>query len=429
MARTRIALAMAMALLAGIAGAQSDENEDGYAGPVRIARIKIGIDGYSYLWAEGDSGPTASPDNPAGMAVPRTRPSTIMALIGIKPGDSFSQKGLDELVARRQKELSATNVFFTNRITVLPVRGDPALRSLRIDLRVGFPWRPSGGAAFASLGNANADGNLLTWTAALGYNYDAFAIGRGSSYAGPLWWSAGLSYSNNLLGGARAEHSLGSCLALGSAWLPLSPYLTAEGWSTWSLDSPTPFSYGFKATPGFSWSKTIGEGSRSLTLGAKGRCPVIFANPDFIPVWQPELRLQARPSLGPATIALQGGLDLTSARSAVSPLVAPVRGGFADPERPTMDRYALADAELRLNQGIIHFPCFITTVDLMPYGYFDVAAGSDLGSDRFFSDAIYAYGAGLRLRFGVPVMVCFDVSYGWSNEGLGLFSFSVSEGF
>jgi hypothetical protein len=431
----RFALATIALLSVSLAFAQTARDAEGeveeaeYLGKVAISRIKISIDDYLYIWERDSKGPQASPDNPPDSKAPKTRPETVMGLIGIKPGDVFDQKALDDLVETRQRQLSETNVFFSNRITILPVRSDPELRSLRVDVRVGFPWRPFGGAAFAALGNENADGNLLTWGAALGYNYDAFSLGWGNRKAGPFWWSAGLSYSNNLLSGQSPTHTLGANAALGSAWLPFSPCLGAEAWATYSAQAGAVSQTGIKFTPSVSWSKTIGKGDFALALGAYALCSVPMESPAFLPIWQPEARVQIRPVLGPVTLAFQLGAGMTSARSEDFPMVPFVRGGFADAESLRMDRYAQFNAELRLNQGTISFPFFITTMDLMPYGYFDFATGSDLGDGGAPAASVFAGGFGLRLLLGIPVMVGFDFAYGWSDEGLGIFSFAIGTGY
>jgi hypothetical protein len=434
-------LVLALLLLAaGSLGAQDEpetEPEIEYTGPVTIARVRILIDGYGWVQSApgGDFSPWAL--NPPEAKAPATRPETIQWLVGIAAGDRFEQAELAALAAKREKQLTDSNVFFNNAVTVLPVPSDPTLRTLVVDVKMGFSLRPSAGGAFASLSDLNIDGNLLQFGATLGFNVNAVTIGHGLAQAGPVWWTAGLAYTNNLLGSpSMAIHTIALSGTLGSAWLPLSPSISATAWCKLSPDGTPDAAWGVTATPrgilydqwkssdklwGFGWSALV-------------QCPVTLYAPDWRPIFQPELRLAAKPSLGPVELGVQASAawsSMTVFDEYSLNLVTQdrgLRGGFAAISDIFVDHLAMANIELRLKA--INFPFWIfESIGIWPYAYLDLALAGRNADPVPLSQQHLAGGGGLRLYLGIPVMLGFSFSYGWSATGIGAFTFAVSTGF
>jgi hypothetical protein len=421
------------------AGPDEDADDEAeapeYRGELTISRIRVVIDGFTWIQtsAGGEFRPAA--DNPDGLRLSTTRPETIMGLIGIDIGQRYAQAELQSLCAWREKQLSDSNEFFNNSIAVLPSTSDPARCTLVVDVKMGFTLRPSAGLAFASLTDLNIDGNFLVMGAGVGFNNDSFTIGHGIPQAGPFWWQATAGYQNGALGGVwPPSHTASLSGSLGSAWLPMSPWLNALVWGRWSPQGSPVAPWALSVTPHLSHSDKLKDGDLELGYGMQVLCPLAFYAPDWQLVAQPEIRLVLKPALGPVELAVQGSFAWSN-RSSIDEislnLATPdraVRGGFASTEDALADRLLMGNAELRLKA--INFPFWIfESVGIWPYAYLDMAATSRAAEPDWFGTRHLAYGGGLRLWLGIPVMLGFSFSYGWSEKGLGAFSFAVSTGY
>jgi hypothetical protein len=431
-------LFIVLGLLTGFSlHAQDDAKEPAaeLEGPQTVSKLRLIIDGYEWIWDEAAAAPYPSPRNEEGKSPGRLKPQTVCRLIGVAPGQTFPYGELEALGLRREKEITATQLFFNIQITVLPGQSNPSRVTLFVEIKSGFSLRPFFGPIFAGLGDMSFDGNLTIVSGSLGANHASFTFGQGNSNAGPFWWQTQADYANSLLETGPLWHELGLSAYAGSAWLPLSPWVGLRAWKEIGPGSVLPAEWGMRASVNIMKNDSAEYGSWILSCGAMASCIFLSYSPEWILCIQPDVRANFKARYGSLTMAVQGSLagQTVSTIQKYSLCLAgdptrAVRGGYATVDEAFADRAAFFNAELRLADLLV-VPVWFTRIDIQPYVYFDFAAAGHLADASLFDRELWAAGGGIRLQFDVPVFICLDLCYGWSDQGLPAFSFSISPGF
>ena len=413
---------------------------------VRVSMVRI-LDGdLVYEWREGALPPGRedfSKDGTDADAALRaearaaTDPRAVYSFLDFRPGSSMESAALESSCALARRRLEATGWFYTASVFTAPPLLHPESRTVVIELSEGFRPRFGGGAYYASLGEEDWQGRGLSYSLTAGLNAAAASLGSASTGALPLFWSAGISYSNGLGSGLSGPdfHS-GRLDARIGYRLPadLSVSIFGAARASRIYDDPAARIYAapldeFAASggPSLSYLGQIGDGpGPSLKLAVRARA---FILSEFLS--------------GSLRFGTDGSLTLTPAWGPLSLLVR-AAGAWANGELPALDRCDLGsgtDIRLRASFGSED----LRTED---YGFagaelrFPLAAwmlppaiSLSLGGFLFADQALLrrpsetqarfraAYGLGLRAAFANPVFTAFSLSWGISNQDIAAENF------
>jgi hypothetical protein len=391
---------------------------------IRIARIRVIIDGTEYEWTEEG----IFPQNEDGETVV-LKPETIVSFISVRPDLRLNVDQLESRCRDTERRIRDSGYVYEATVTIVPPRRNPAERTVVVEVLSGFFWRYGGGNAWAMIGKTGLGGERAELRLYAGYNRSGLrylhsrvgglplALGGQFYYYGP-----GVYQGKNYGGTGNRFEAIAT-----TGWYPHPDFFagidTAQsgfGLSEAGLFSVQPF---------FSWYKYLNFGVKS-DGGINGR---VF--------WYPLLNnskyeVHAYIHIGISdrfTTAMSGGggyspneipeaalfdLYYTEDRS--------VRGGYTAAELRGKS-YALGSAELRYDVLRFTFAA-IFNCTIQGYAFADIG-NLDGGTEARQNPLVDAFGGGIRVLFDNPVFAYFSFSYGLNHEGKGRFVFTGTAGF
>jgi hypothetical protein len=397
-------------------------------GKVRIAKIKIVIDGNEYEWA-ADGVSRINAESGAGETL---RAETIISFLSLRPNDTATESEMRRQCRASELRLLESGYVYDASLQIVPPRKNPAERTIVVTVTSGFFWRFGGGGIFGMIGKDGLGGNRASVRLYGGWNLNGikyvdyhaggtpFVLGGSLFYLGPgknkrttltagtantgvpleAAVTTGYFLSPGLLAGVDGTVCLPDVLPGGNTLFSVQPFAQYRKY----LVPGDPERYGNESDAGFDV-----RGYIYPTLSAEKGEASAFIHGRILDKTMIAVKGAGGVSLGDAVF----DLFLTEDRS--------VRSGYSG-EDLYVPSFALCSAEIR--QSVASFtvpPAFNYTMQI--FGFTDIAY---LSGETRFADA---YGVGARMLFDNPVFAYFTFSYGVNHAGSGRFIFCGTAGF
>lgn len=431
--RKFLAVAALVALCAGRTFGQEQALPAAPTGEIRVARIRLVTPHYEYVC--DDSGGTLESGREAGLS-----PSALLTWTGLRPGNTMTQNDFEREVLRTERRLSDSGLFYSVSVRVAPPIRKPSERTVVITVSDGFSHRFSGGNAYVMYGRKALGGNRAAAFAYAGWNLLGFEYvhenlgNRGYTLEASVFSRdylpsrcgvddteprndlsvrAGkflspdvtIAFGPGLVAVATTYDSEWSFLPFCEAVLRADRLGFAPAWAKWTLDSRAawfPLDGAWKTRSTGTFTAVLAGDSRKAEGNKRSLELFLSASAG----WMSED--------APSAIAFR-----LYDEEALS-----VRSGYAN-EELTLQSYALASTELRLDLGTFGFWSGFSVVPQV--FLFGDAAVPSLGP-AWDGTIFEAFGAGVRLKVPAPVFTDFCFSWGTNHEGNWRGSFFVRAG-
>ena len=163
---------------------------------VRIAKIKIIIDGNEYEWTK-DGVKRLSVDSAAASTVEILRPETIQSFLSVYPNETATEDALHSQCRASELRLLESGYVYEASLQIIPPRKNPMERTIVVTVSSGFLWRFGGGGIFGMVGKDGIGGDRVSVRLYAGWNRNgikyvhynvgdsSFVLGGSLFYLGP----------------------------------------------------------------------------------------------------------------------------------------------------------------------------------------------------------------------------------------------------
>lgn len=420
-------------------------------GAETIRRVKLVLDGTVYLWEAGQTRPERLDGQFQDPGLP-------LHLAGFAPGQNWASQDLLRQIAQARRLLEQTRLYNEALVLLVPSRSDPEQCSIVLQISTGFSLRFGGGAAWAMVGDDNADGAALGWRVWGGYNQAGGRLGQGLPGMSEAWWQTDLLYTNNGLDGpedtdwihsGRLEARAGTAAYPWKAGMDLLASLDAgpgvagasagtavTDWTlrvrphagldyTLDLDSVAADGDVTAAANALDLGLDLGAWGALAWSSAPDGSPPVGSVPGLPGFGGLDARVYARFRTGPLTLASQlvagmsaGALPDRLAADWRNTADRSVRGDYSR-DHLLLDHALLWSTEIRL-ELLKTSAGFISSLGLETFLFADTLTGgrrtASTSPALWFDRLATAFGPGLRLLLGSPVNTDFTLALGMNPE-------------
>lgn len=394
---------------------------------VKVSNVKIIVDDVMYIWKEGeDENSLLLNSNINNNESSILKLQTILSFSNFKPGKKYSISGIENERMQTELRLLNSGLLFYAKVSIVPPRKDPELRTIIIDVKSGFFKRFSGGNAYGSFGKAALNGNRDKLLFFVGLNKNGFLYKNENSFDLPLILGANIFWN----GPECFIKNTDSILSVGQViGIRPSANLTFAIRTKEDLILNCIKNSNFIIQPFISYNRYLNSKiflDSEIQISSKN-FSVPYVNGAISFHFNPisKICIANMLSLG---ISCESNFNLYQIKDCLSENMGltnlMIRSGYSEEELCTNEYYYLG-SEIRftaLNFTIPPvFPCA-----LIPFIYGEGAVMKNTNNNYEIRDA---FGIGLRILFENPVFAYFSFSYGINHELKNRFCFSASAGF
>ncbi len=401
---------------------------------ITINRVKIVINGSTYIWETKDEIPGRQTNE-------GTAPYTVISSLYIWPGQIISEQNLLREIALARHRLIQSVYFYTVDIDIIPPHKFPEKRTILIKVTDGFAYRFGGDNLYGYFGMENLWGTRKSFRLFAGYNKCGGYFLDQTFLESNTIIGAGAYYKNSGLGVREDEfyEQLQASLTTG-IWLHPDWLISLEtvGQRVWYPTQHNADSRELLLIPRLHGRLYCGYDSFPLIIDNTIISTLIFQEKGGLPLMtiHPFIQINWTFAENHAFfIKLAAGysfdrLPLHHKYNLYDKPNLAVRSGYEDSEL-RIDAFALASIEYRLTIFSFTIPP-IFKIQIQPFLFADFALAGEyrlfeyLNTSELTNFYKDAYGAGLNIIFANPVFLTVSLACGWNNQGQGRFIYAFT---
>ena len=383
-----------------------------------ISAIKYVIGDERGVWKEN-----SAPDKTEN---PVISVETVLSYTGLKPGKRISAQGFEREILHTKKRLEGSGLFYGVEVYAAPPARYPDRRTVVIKVQPGMRYRYMGGPAFASFGMLALGGGRNALYLDAGYNRGRISYTDANVSGKPYIASVEALYANAALDRPfdKAEHKASFSVGAGCRINPdvtfktrLSQNVRTAADDTGNRDTQ----WWTSVSPSLSWdfrSEKFIEGNCTGTANVfmpnNAKSADTGENPSYLVTSENSAEFNFNPLSLRQSADLFWALSMLPQGERIAPetfVRIPVDG-----ESGESSSWAFAKSEIDL---CVYRKSFMQIFQLQGdfVAFHDIAAEAPAGSHPENIRLTPGFGAGIRIRFDVPVFITLNLSYAWDYDG------------